>query len=170
MRWIGTPVGHRAAPRGPSIDAARWSILPCRCLTHGGFSMKRMLWILTVGFALSLLGAAGPDSLEAQQRGKRGGAEVGATVELSVEVGSRIRTFYAERPVAGAEALPPGIRKRLERGKPLPPGIAKKVAPPELTALVPVDDGFQLMEVGLDVLLVEVATGIIHDVLMDVIR
>jgi hypothetical protein len=33
-----------------------------------------------------------------------------------------------------------------------------------------VREGFEIVEVGLDVLLVEVATGVIHDVLMDIIR
>ena len=70
----------------------------------------------------------------------------------------------------GAEALPPGIRRRLEQGKPLPPGIAKKVAPAELRSRVRLPDGYQLVEVGLDVLLVEVATDIVHDILHDVIR
>jgi hypothetical protein len=35
---------------------------------------------------------------------------------------------------------------------------------------VGIADGYELVEVGLDVFLVEVATSIIHDVLMDVIR
>ena len=35
---------------------------------------------------------------------------------------------------------------------------------------VTVPEKFEIIEVGLDVLLVEVATGIIHDVLMDIIR
>lgn len=104
--------------------------------------------------------------VRAQQRG--GGS--GSGVELTVEVETRIRDFYAARPEINAQALPPGIRKRLERGKPLPPGIAKQVAPAELRSRVPVPDGYQLVEVGLDVLLVEVATNVIHDVLMDVIR
>jgi hypothetical protein len=68
------------------------------------------------------------------------------------------------------EALPPGIRKRLARGKPLPPGIAKKVAPAGLRSRVRLADGYALVEVGLDVLLVEVATSIVHDILTDAVR
>jgi hypothetical protein len=66
--------------------------------------------------------------------------------------------------------LPPGIRRNLARGKPLPPGIAKRNVPAELRSRVGIADGYELVEVGLDVFLVEVATSIIHDVLMDVIR
>ena len=66
--------------------------------------------------------------------------------------------------------LPPGIRKKIGRGKPMPPGIAKQVLPEDLLALLPERAGYHRVRVGLDVLLVEVATGVIHDVLMDVIR
>ncbi len=52
----------------------------------------------------------------------------------------------------------------------LPPGIAKKASPPELQSALALADGYELVEVGLDVFLVEVATNIIHDVLMDLIR
>jgi hypothetical protein len=68
------------------------------------------------------------------------------------------------------EGLPPGIRKNLARGKPLPPGIARKVAPQGLQSGLGLPSGYELVEVGLDVLLVEVATSVIHDVLRDVIR
>lgn len=118
--------------------------------------------------AVTLLTMAAPGTVEAQNRGNRGGD--GAQVELSVEIRTQVRDFYAQRAPTHATALPPGIRRRLERGKPLPPGIAKQVAPEALLARVSLPRGFELVEVGLDVLLVEVATNVIHDVLMDVIR
>jgi len=94
------------------------------------------------------------------------------TAAVSISLGDRdiIRQFYSEHTRGGLKALPPGIRRNLERGKPLPPGIAKQVAPSDLASRIHVPDHFEIVEVGLDVLLVEVATGIIHDVLMDVIR
>lgn len=91
-------------------------------------------------------------------------------VTLSVEMQGLVRDFYASRPASGLEALPPGTRKNLARGKPLPPGIAKKTAPPELLSRLQLPVGYELVEVGLDVLLVEAATGVIHDVLMDILR
>jgi hypothetical protein len=113
----------------------------------------------------------------AQSNGKGKSKQSGAsTVGVSVGVvfstaeRSRILDFYQVHPVAGARALPPGIRKNLARGKPLPPGIAKQVLPRDLEEALPVRDGYHRVVVGLDVLLVEVATGVIHDVLMDVIR
>jgi hypothetical protein len=69
-----------------------------------------------------------------------------------------------------AKRLPPGIEKNLARGKALPPGIAKQVLPYELRrALPPVRDGYERIIVGGKVLLVEIATQVIHDVLSDVI-
>lgn len=120
-----------------------------------------------VAFCLFLLL---PDAASAQGRGNAGGAQAPPTVELAVDVVAQVREFYGSRASTGVRALPPGIRRRLERGKPLPPGIAKQVAPGALLDRIDLPRGFELLEVGVDVLLVEAATGIIHDLLMDVIR
>jgi len=138
-------------------------------------------WTLLTLLAACLL----PAAAEAQGRGNgRGRADRGPepTVEatasvswapevsFSVELRTQIVDFYAARPPSNVEALPPGIRRNLARGKPLPPGIARKMAPPELASRLNIRDGYALVEVGLDVFLVEVATNVVHDVLMDVIR
>ena len=69
-----------------------------------------------------------------------------------------------------SKGLPPGIAKNLARGKPLPPGIAKQVLPQGLVALLPaVPHGYERIIVDGKVLLVEVATRVIHDILADVI-
>jgi Ni/Co efflux regulator RcnB len=66
--------------------------------------------------------------------------------------------------------LPPGIAKNLARGKPMPPGIAKQQLPEALVrALPPVRPGYERVVVDGRVLLVEVATQVIHDVLMDAV-
>ena len=133
--------------------------------------MKRIPNAFVAGLSALLLLTASPREAEAQGRGNRGReSEAGAGVTLTVEVKAQIRQFYGSQPASGVEGLPPGIRRNLERGKALPPGIAKKSAPPELQSGLNLPSGFELVEVGLDVFLVEVATGIIHDVLMDVIR
>ena len=92
------------------------------------------------------------------------------SVSLTPEIRVQIRDYYRSIDARGIEGLPPGIRQRLARGKPLPPGIAKQVVPAGLRSRVHVPDGYRLFEVGLDVLLVEVATNVVHDVLMDVVR
>lgn len=65
---------------------------------------------------------------------------------------------------------PPGIAKNLARGKPLPPGIAKQSLPGDLVRqLPPVRSGYERIIVDGRVLLVEIATQLIHDVLMDAV-
>ncbi|RJF88424.1 hypothetical protein D3874_16540 [Oleomonas cavernae] len=69
------------------------------------------------------------------------------------------------------DGLPPGIRKQLVTKGRLPPGIAKKALPPGLAGqLSPLPSGFDRMIIGPDVLLVEIATGIIVDIIRDVVR
>jgi hypothetical protein len=68
------------------------------------------------------------------------------------------------------KSLPPGIAKNLARGKPLPPGIAKQQLPSDLIRRLPqVNPGYERVVVDGRVLLVEVATQVIHDVLMDAV-
>jgi hypothetical protein len=117
--------------------------------------------------ALALVSLS-PDEATAQRRGNGSGSSSGVT--FSVDVRAAIGEFYSTHASPGAQALPPGIRKRLERGKPLPPGIAKRSAPPAVQAVAHLPEGYEIIEVGLDVLLVEIATSVIHDVLMDVVR
>lgn len=90
-----------------------------------------------------------------------------------------IAQWYSEHPgtsVRGGggkkkpKGVPPGIARNLARGKPLPPGIAKQVLPQGLIALLPpAPRGFERIVVDGRVLLVEVATRVIHDILVDVI-
>ncbi|MDX1648154.1 MAG: anti-virulence regulator CigR family protein [Longimicrobiales bacterium] len=132
-------------------------------------TVTRTTW-RAAGWAVLLTGASlvvGATEAQGQKPSRGGGVE--AVVDLPTTAVAVIREYY-DRHTVSAEALPPGIRRRLARGKALPPGIAKKAAPGELQARVDLPGGYELVEVGLDVLLVEAATGIVHDVLMDVIR
>ncbi|MFV3368751.1 anti-virulence regulator CigR family protein [Pseudomonas sp. NY15435] len=65
-------------------------------------------------------------------------------------------------------ALPPGIQKNLARGKPLPPGIAKKLDG-RLVGRLPHYDGYEWQQAGTDLLLVTIATGVIYEVLHNVL-
>lgn len=113
---------------------------------------------------------ATPVSGLAQGRDKVVSKQPKISVTLSPDMQVEIRDFYSTRNASGVKALPPGIRKRLTRGKPLPPGIAKRSVPAGLRPRLQLHAGYEIVEVGLDVLLVEVATDIVHDVLMDVVR
>jgi hypothetical protein len=66
--------------------------------------------------------------------------------------------------------LPPGIAKNLARGKPLPPGIARQHLPDDLLVrLPPVREGYERVIIDGKVILVEIATQVVHDVLSDII-
>jgi len=107
----------------------------------------------------------------------RAGAEVTVGVvfsdgEISV-IGAWYRDHGTASPKGGGKkqkGLPPGIAKNLARGKPLPPGIAKKFLPDGLQhALPPPPKGYERIIVDRDVLLVEIATRVIHDILVDIV-
>ena len=68
-----------------------------------------------------------------------------------------------------AEPLPPGIQRNLERGKPLPPGIAKRFDGP-IAHELPRYPGYEWERVGADVVLIEAATRVVGDVLVDALR
>lgn len=70
----------------------------------------------------------------------------------------------------GKKSLPPGIAKNLQQGKPLPPGIAKQALPSGLIDRLPAaPSGYERIVVGGKVLLVEIATQVIHDILEDIV-
>jgi Ni/Co efflux regulator RcnB len=105
-------------------------------------------------------------------------AEFGVGVEFSDDEIRIINAWYRDHGDATHQgggkhkhkALPPGIAKNLERGKPLPPGIAKQHLPSGLVSALPVPPrGFERVIVDGRVLLVEIATQVIHDILMDAV-
>lgn len=69
-----------------------------------------------------------------------------------------------------ATALPPGIAKNLARGKPLPPGIAKVFLPNGILSTLPAYPGYEYRAVGNDVVLVNSTTGIVSDILTNVLK
>ena len=108
--------------------------------------------------------------------GPTAAGEVGLHVVFSDGEASIIRGYYSDQsaPQMGKKknnkGLPPGIAKNLQRGKLLPPGIAKQVLPSGLNNILPSPPrGFERVIVSGKVLLVEIATQVIHDVLEDVI-
>ncbi|MDX1499784.1 MAG: anti-virulence regulator CigR family protein [Woeseiaceae bacterium] len=111
--------------------------------------------------------------------GTAAAGEAGIEVVFTDREAKLIRAWYqshgsdhghAGRKHKGRKTLPPGIAKNLARGKPLPPGIAKQALPGGLLEILPpAPRGFERIEVAGKILLVEIATQVIHDVLEDVI-
>jgi Ni/Co efflux regulator RcnB len=105
-------------------------------------------------------------------------ADAGISVEFSAEEVRIIGAWYEDHdPKAGHgggkskhKGLPPGIAKNLARGKPLPPGIAKQQLPDGLVHALPAPPrGYERIIVDGKVLLVEIATQVIHDILTDIV-
>ena len=102
--------------------------------------------------------------------------EVSVDIRFSTNETAIIRAYYdrhrsdaSDRKGRG-RTLPPGIAKNLARGKPLPPGIAKSNLPADLaTRLPPVREGYERVVIDGRILLVEIATRMIHDVIEDTI-
>lgn len=67
------------------------------------------------------------------------------------------------------KGLPPGIARNLQRGKSLPPGIAKQYLPQDLQSSLPAPPkGYERVIIDGKVLLIEIATQVVRDVLTDI--
>ena len=107
---------------------------------------------------------------KARKHEKGGGSEAqdsGVLVTDAITL-TEARHLAVSNNFTGYGALPPGIRKNLGRGKPLPPGIAKKAVPAPLLAKLPHHPGYEWQVCGSDLVLVAVATAIIAEVLTGV--
>ena len=103
-------------------------------------------------------------------------ADVSVEVRFGKDEISIIRDYYEDlgrkerKDKHAGRGLPPGIAKNLARGKALPPGIAKQQLPPELVRRLPeVPDGHERIIVDGKVLLVDLATQVVRDILTDVV-
>ena len=87
----------------------------------------------------------------------------------SVDIGAvRITLRNHRELLMPPSSLPPGIQKNLARGKPLPPGIAKNLDN-RLLGHLPRYEGYEWKQLGRDVILVAIATGIVYEILEDVL-
>ncbi len=109
-----------------------------------------------------------------------GAAELGIEVTFDDAEIETIRAYYRDHGSndghgnkhgkAKDKGLPPGIAKNMQRGKPLPPGIAKRYLPNDLNLeLPPLPSGYERIIVVGKILIVEISTQIIHDVLSDIL-
>jgi len=101
-------------------------------------------------------------------------AQLTATVALTTEQIATVRLHYSRSSNGNGRGrnggLPPGIARNLERGKPLPPGIAKQYLPGNLLAtLPPLNNGLEYIVAAGKLLLVEAATQVVREVLIDVL-
>jgi Ni/Co efflux regulator RcnB len=82
-----------------------------------------------------------------------------------------IRAIFRDqqRYIEPTASLPPGIRKNLARGKPLPPGIAKRFDG-RVRSSLPDYPGYDWRQVGTDAVLIDVTTGVIEAIIDNVLQ
>lgn len=78
---------------------------------------------------------------------------------------SLARNLAVNHGLVGYQSLPPGIAKKVARGKPLPPGIAKKTLPPSMINELPYYPGYEWRAVGDDLVLIALSTAIVTAVI-----
>lgn len=133
--------------------------------------MYRSLLLTVTSLALAVALNSASAAPKHDKHDKHGG-DGGIQVDLrgpSIDIG-RVRIVLGDnRSLIGpTQSLPPGIRKNLARGKPLPPGIAKRFDN-RLLSQLPRYEGYEWQQVGTDVVLVTLATGLIYEILQNVL-
>ena len=138
--------------------------------------MRTLLLALVVGLcACTSMGSISTDS-HPSATPPSAAPQVGATVVFSADDIQIIRTYYQTSAYADngkgkgkSKRLPPGIVKKLQRGRPLPPGIAKRALPYDLRSrLSRLPVGYDRYVVAGKILLVELGTQIVRDILTDI--
>lgn len=135
--------------------------------------MNGRTWLMAG--VLACVVAGGAHARPPEDRGRQTGSNTSESTASRESNLARItidretaRRWAGELRLGGQAALPPGIRRNLARGKPLPPGIAKRTLPTPYLSRLPALDGYDWTMAGRDLVLVQAATGIIADVLADV--
>ncbi len=73
-------------------------------------------------------------------------------------------------PGLAGRPLPPGLQKHIDRTGRLPPGLEKRRLPSGLRDRLPYRTGQDYRVVGTDIVLIEIATGLILDIMQGVLR
>ena len=81
-------------------------------------------------------------------------------------VGSKDKTAMLPPGLARGDELPPGLERQYQRNGTLPPGLQKRQLPDDLARALPRRRGdYDRVIVGNDVLLIQIATGVILDIM-----
>ena len=97
------------------------------------------------------------------------------SITFTADDAAIVRAYYSGQSRGGNGrgrngGLPPGIEKNLARGKPLPPGIAKQYLPSDLIVrLTPAPRGMEYVVIAGKLLLVEVATQVVREILLEAV-
>ncbi len=123
-------------------------------------------------------GKGGPAPTQTQ--GKSGNASTGDLLATSISATERalIGDYVAKAkgssqglpPGLAGRPLPPGLQKHIDRTGQLPPGLQKRTLPSGLRNLLPQRAGQDYRVVGNDIVLIEIATNLILDIMQGVLR
>lgn len=81
-------------------------------------------------------------------------------------IGSGEKTAMPPPGLAKRDELPPGLERQFQRNGKLPPGLQKRQLPDDLARALPRRSGdFERVIVDGDVLLIQIATGVVLDIL-----
>ncbi|SUC48646.1 anti-virulence regulator CigR family protein [Pantoea agglomerans] len=105
-------------------------------------------------------GNAGPK----EKHGNRKNAGRPDHVESDINY-SFARNLAVNYGLVGYQSLPPGIAKKVARGKPLPPGIAKKSLPSSMLNELPYYPGYEWRAVGDNLVLIALSTAVVTAVI-----
>ena len=129
--------------------------------------MKSIRWALGVA-ALTLFTFAAPPPAAAASTERSVFTETERRILLGVLDGLRQeqgpRARHAGPPAR--RGLPPGLAKNLQRGQPLPPGIAKRYVGPDARRHLPPRERYEIVLIDDDAYLIGRATGVIVDILL----
>jgi len=90
-------------------------------------------------------------------------------VSVGIIIGSKeARAMAVANGLTGFRGLPPGIQRNLARGKPLPPGIAKRFVPERMLAGLPRYPDREWRIAGRDLVLIAIGTLVVLEILEDV--
>ncbi len=118
-------------------------------------------------------GKAGPVPTAGKSKNKGKSGNVATDRLLGTVISAVERALigdYIKKAKVRGQGLPPGLQKHIERTGRLPPGLERRRLPGDLRALLPVRSGQDYRVVGNDIVLVEIATELILDVMKDVLR
>lgn len=134
-------------------------------------NIKNMLTLVVLMLLALPAAAASNKPGKGPHAAEGGGSSVDVVVGAAFTVTERnLITQYFQDHRVQSQRLPPGIAKNLARGKPLPPGIAKRFLPGELNTALPVRSGYERVIVGSDILLIDLTTRVVVDILRGVLR
>ena len=127
------------------------------------YQIRTLITLVTASLLLATAAQAGKNK---HQSGFDVDMDVGfsATVTAGISFGDA-RKLATDYKLTGSKQLPPGIRKNLARGKPMPPGIAKTRMPDTFISQLPHHEGHEWLHIGADLVLVVAGTLIISDIL-----